>query len=84
MEKNEGVLRGTKMVKYVVTPEIPAHFLFVVDCDSQTENLEFMALEEQDSILFTWLLSIILDSLFSRFFLMCTLMAGMGRHSCVL
>lgn len=66
LQQVEGVLQGTKMEKHV-TPQIPELFLVVAGRDSQIENPAFVAWEEQDSLLCTWLLFTIPDPLLSRF-----------------
>jgi hypothetical protein len=63
----EGVLRGTKMVKHVVSPSIPPVFLSDVVHEAGNENPAYTAWEEQDSLLCTWILSTISPSLLSRF-----------------
>lgn len=63
----EGVLRGTKMVKHVISPQIPPVFLNDADRESGTENPAYTDWEEQDSLLCTWILSTISPSLLSRF-----------------
>ncbi|GAU35317.1 hypothetical protein TSUD_389420 [Trifolium subterraneum] len=63
----EGVLRGTKMVKYVVSPQIPPVYLSDADRESGSENPLYTEWEEQDSLLCTWILSTISSSLLSRF-----------------
>jgi histone deacetylase 1/2 len=63
----EGVLRGTKLVKYVVSPQIPPVFLNDADRESGSENLAYTEWEEQDSLLCTWVLSTVSSSLLSRF-----------------
>lgn len=63
----EGVLRGTKMVRYVVSPQIPPVFLSDAAREAGTENPAYTDWEEQDSLLCTWILSTISPSLLSRF-----------------
>jgi histone deacetylase 1/2 len=63
----EGVLRGTKMVKYVISPQIPPVYLTDADRESGSENPAYSEWEEQDSLLCTWILSTISSSLLSRF-----------------
>jgi histone deacetylase 1/2 len=63
----EGVLRGTKMVKHVISPQIPSVYLTDADRESRSENPAYTAWEEQDSLLCTWILSTISSSLLSRF-----------------
>jgi len=63
----EGVLRGTKMVKIVVSPQIPPVFLSDADRTADKENPAYTDWEEQDSLLCTWILSTISPSLLSRF-----------------
>lgn len=63
----EGVLRGTKMVKIAVSPQIPSGFLSDADRTAGKENPAYTEWEEQDSLLCTWILSTILFSLLSRF-----------------
>lgn len=63
----EGVLRGTKMVRFVVSPQIPPVFLTDAAREAGTENPAFTEWEEQDSLLCTWILSTISSSLLSRF-----------------
>jgi len=43
----EGVLRGTKMVRYVVSPQIPPVFLSDVAREAGTENPAYTEWEEQ-------------------------------------
>jgi len=45
----EGVLRGTKMVRYVVSPQIPPVFLSDAAREAGDENPAFTEWEEQDS-----------------------------------
>lgn len=66
----EGVLRGTKMVKLVVSPQIPPVFLSDADREANKENPAYTEWEEQDSLLSTWILSTICSSLLSRFVLL--------------
>ena len=66
----EGVLRGTKMVKLVVSPQIPPVFLSDADREAGKENPAYTEWEEQDSLLCTWILSTISASLLSRFVLL--------------
>lgn len=66
----EGVLRGTKMVKIVVSPQIPPVFLSDADRTAGKENPAYTEWEEQDSLLCTWILSTISSSLLSRFVLL--------------
>jgi hypothetical protein len=47
----EGVLRGTKLVKHVVSPIIPPVFLNDADRESGSENPAYTEWEEQDSLL---------------------------------
>ena len=63
----EGVLRGTKMVRHVVSPQIPPVFLNDAALEFGTENPVYTEWEEQDSLLCTWILSTISSSLLSRF-----------------
>jgi len=63
----KGVLRGTKMVRFVVSSQIPPVFLTDVAREAGTENPAYIEWEEQDSLLCTWILSTISSSLFSRF-----------------
>jgi histone deacetylase 1/2 len=63
----EGVLRGTKLVKHVVSPIIPPVFLNDADRKAGSENPAYTEWEEQDSLLCTWILSTISSSLLSRF-----------------
>jgi len=63
----EGVLRGTKMVRHVVSPQIPPVFLNDAAREAGTENPAYTEWEEQDSLLCTWILSTISSSLLSRF-----------------
>jgi histone deacetylase 1/2 len=63
----EGVLRDTKLVKYVVSPQIPPVFLNDADRESGSENHVYTEWEEQDSLLCTWILSTVSSSLLSRF-----------------
>jgi len=63
----EGVLRGTKMVRYVVSPQIPPVFLSDAAREAGDENPAFTDWEEQDSLLCTWILSTISSSLLARF-----------------
>jgi len=63
----EGVLRGTKMVKHAVSPQIPPVYLIDAARAAGTENPAYTDWEEQDSLLCTWILSTIPASLLSRF-----------------
>jgi len=63
----EGVLRGTKMVRYVVSPQIPPVFFNNDVREAGTENLAYTEWEEQDSLLCTWILSTISSFPISRF-----------------
>jgi hypothetical protein len=45
------VLRDTKLVKYVVSPQIPPVFLNDADRESGSENPVYTEWEEQDSLL---------------------------------
>jgi histone deacetylase 1/2 len=63
----EGVLRGTKMVKHVISPQIPPVYLTDADRETGSENPAYTAWEEQDSLLCTWILSTISATLLSRF-----------------
>jgi len=66
----EGVLRGLKMVKFVISPEIPPVYLTDAAREAGTENPAYTEWEEQDSLLCTWILSTISTSLLSRFVLL--------------
>jgi len=66
----EGVLRGTKMVKHVVSPSIPPVFLTDAAHEAGNENPAYTEWEEKDSLLYTWILSTILPSLLSQFILL--------------
>jgi len=61
----EGVLHGTKMVKIVVSPQIPP--VFLSDPTAGKENPAYIEWEEQDSLLCMWILSTVSPSLLSRF-----------------
>jgi len=50
----EGVLRGTKIVRYVVSPQIPPVFLSDAVREAGTENPAYTEWEEQDYLLCTW------------------------------
>ena len=63
----EGVLRGTKMVKHVVSPQVPPVYLTDAAREAGTENPVYTEWEEQDSLLCTWILSTISSSHLSRF-----------------
>jgi len=63
----EGVLRGRKMVRHVVSPQIPPVFLNDAAREAGTENPAYTKWEEQDLLLCTWILSTISSSLLSRF-----------------
>lgn len=63
----EGVLRGTKMVRYVVSLQIPPVFLSDAAREAGEENPAFTDWEEQDSLLCTWILSTVSASLLARF-----------------
>jgi hypothetical protein len=63
----EGVLRGTKMVKYVVSLQIPPVFLNDTDRAAGQENPAYSEWEERDCLLSTWILSTISLSLLSCF-----------------
>jgi hypothetical protein len=67
----EGVLRGTKMVKHVVSPQIPPVYLTDAARAARMENPAYTEWEEQDSLLCTWILSKISPSLLSRFVRLC-------------
>lgn len=70
LQQVKGVLHGTKMVKYVVSPRIPERFLSIDDRESQIENLAYTVWVEQDVLLCMWLLSTVSDILLSRFVLL--------------
>jgi len=62
-----GVHRGTKMVKIVVSPQIPPVFLSDADRTAGKENPTYTEWKEQDSLLCTWILPTVSPSLLSRF-----------------
>lgn len=43
LQQVKDVLRGTKMVKYVVASQIIERLLFIIDCDSQIENHAYVS-----------------------------------------
>lgn len=46
----EGVLRGKKMMIYILSPQIPEPVLTVVHRDSASKNHAYTTWEEQDSL----------------------------------
>jgi len=66
----EGVLWGTKVVKLVVSPQIPPIFLSGADPEVGKENPMYTEWEEQDYLLCTWILSTISSSLLLWFVLL--------------
>ena len=63
----EGVQRGTKMMKFVVSPQIPPVYLKDAAREAGTENPVYSEWEEQDSLLCTWVLFTISPSILLRF-----------------
>jgi histone deacetylase 1/2 len=59
----EGVIRSHKLQSFIVNPKIPDQFLSDEDRESGSVNPEYSSWEQQDSALFTWLLSSLSDSL---------------------
>lgn len=58
----EGVIRGYKLQRFLVNPIIPPRFLSEADRDAGNINPAYTTWEQQDSLLFTWLLSSLSES----------------------
>ena len=59
----EGVVRSHKLQSFIVNPVIPDQFLSDEDRTNGNVNPEYSTWEQQDSALFTWILSSLSDSL---------------------
>lgn len=53
----EGIIRIHKLHNHLVNRVIPRRYLSMADCASDTENPAYMQWHQEDSILFTWLLT---------------------------
>lgn len=62
----EGIIRGHKLQRFLVNPTIPPRFLTTVDREVGSVNPAYTEWEQQDSLLFTWLLSTLSDTLLPR------------------
>lgn len=62
----EGVIRGHKLHPFVINPSIPPRFLTVRDRDVDLVNPAYTEWEQQDSLLFTWLLSTLSETILPR------------------
>lgn len=62
----EGIIRGHRLQRFVINPTIPARYLTPRDCDEDAVNLAFVEWEQQDSLLFTWLLSTLFETVLPR------------------
>ena len=58
----DGVLRSHNLLGFIVQPVIPDRYLNNDDLLSNTVNPEYTRWEQQDSMLFTWLLSTLSES----------------------
>lgn len=62
----EGVIRGHKLQRFVVNPTIPPRFLTECDREFDSVNSAYVEWKQQDSLLFTWLLLTLSESLLPR------------------
>ena len=60
------VLRAHDLEKFVVNPKIPLRFLTDEDRDALNVNPEYAAWDRQDSLLFSWLLTTLSESIQAR------------------
>src|ERR1044072_4928049 len=58
----EGILRGRKLLKFASNPTIPERFLNEADILADCVNPLYSEWEQQDALLFSWLLSTLSDS----------------------
>lgn len=59
----EAVIKGHRLHRFLVNPEIPMKFLTVDDCEKGKVSEEFLRWEQQDQLLLSWLLQSLSESL---------------------
>nr|KYP37065.1 hypothetical protein KK1_041772 [Cajanus cajan] len=57
------VIRAHDLERFVVNPKIPLRFLTVEDRDANAVNPAYTAWEHKDSLLFSWLLTTLSESI---------------------
>ncbi|MCI02605.1 retrovirus-related Pol polyprotein from transposon TNT 1-94, partial [Trifolium medium] len=62
----EGIIRTHKLHRHLVNPQIPSKYLSVADNEVDRENPTYAEWEQRDSLLFTWLLTTLSDSVLPR------------------
>ncbi|MCH95629.1 retrovirus-related pol polyprotein from transposon TNT 1-94, partial [Trifolium medium] len=62
----EGIIRTHKLHRHLVNPTIPPRYLSVADNAANRENPAYTEWEEKYSLLFTWLLTTLSDSVLPR------------------
>jgi histone deacetylase 1/2 len=60
------VLRGHQLEKFVVNPKIPLKFLSEAERELDSVNPEFLEWDRQDSLILSWLLSTLSESILAR------------------
>ncbi|PNX93350.1 hypothetical protein L195_g016502 [Trifolium pratense] len=61
MQQVEGIIRTHKLHRHVVNPIIPSRYLTEVDRDPDAKTPVYPAWDQEDSLLFTWLLTVEVD-----------------------
>lgn len=62
----EGIRRIHKLHRHLLNPSIPPRFLSTADRASDTENPVYLLWHQEDSLHFTWLLTMLSDSVLPR------------------
>jgi hypothetical protein len=62
----EGIIRTHKLHRHLVNPIIPPRYLSLADNAADNENPAYTEWEQKDSLLFTWLLTTLSDSVLPR------------------
>lgn len=62
----EGIILTHKLHRFLVDPDIPPRYLMDEDRTNDTENPALVIWEQQDSLLFTWLLTTLADLVLPR------------------
>ena len=60
------ILRAHQLPSCVVNPKIPLKYLFEADRDSDSVNHDFFDWDRQDSLVLSWLLSTLFDSILAQ------------------
>ena len=62
----EGIIRTHKLHRLLMSPIVPPRYLTEADRENDAENPAYVSWEQQDSLLFTWLLTTLSDSVLPR------------------